>query len=257
MRAFFLHHVTWSINSVCHYFGSRRFEIEDRSTNVFWLAIPSMGESWHHNHHAFPRSAAHGLGRREIDVSAGVIRVLEKARARLERRADRARAPGREADRREPAPAPAPVPPSSRASPRASPSSGSLDRPAAHAAGRLALGALADRGRQAAEDQLEVGDRQPPDLEERLGHAAGAVGESSMPSSARTGSSALTGSCGNTSVAARKRPAATRSVSASKSTTFAAAHQQEHARRADPLELRAAEEALVVGRRRREHEDHA
>jgi stearoyl-CoA desaturase (Delta-9 desaturase) len=78
VRAFFLHHVTWSINSICHYFGNRRFEIEDRSTNVFWLALPSFGESWHHNHHAFPRSAAHGLGRREIDISAGVIRMLER-----------------------------------------------------------------------------------------------------------------------------------------------------------------------------------
>ena len=78
VRAFFLHHVTWSINSICHFFGRRRFDIEDRSTNVAWLAIPSMGEAWHHNHHAFPRSASHGLGRREIDVSAGVIRLMEK-----------------------------------------------------------------------------------------------------------------------------------------------------------------------------------
>ena len=78
VRAFFLHHVTWSINSICHFFGRRRFDIEDRSTNVGWLAVLSFGESWHHNHHAFPRSASHGLARREIDISAGVIRVLEK-----------------------------------------------------------------------------------------------------------------------------------------------------------------------------------
>jgi stearoyl-CoA desaturase (delta-9 desaturase) len=78
VRAFFLHHVTWSINSICHFFGSRRFDIEDRSTNVWWIALPSMGEAWHHNHHAFPRSAAHGLGRWEIDVSALVIRAMEK-----------------------------------------------------------------------------------------------------------------------------------------------------------------------------------
>ena len=78
VRAFFLHHVTWSINSICHFFGRRRFDIEDRSTNVAWLALPSMGEAWHHNHHAFPRSASHGLERREIDVSAGVIRLMEK-----------------------------------------------------------------------------------------------------------------------------------------------------------------------------------
>ena len=78
VRAFFLHHVTWSINSVCHYFGRRRFDIEDHSTNVFWLALPSFGESWHHNHHAFPRSAAHGLGRWEIDLSALLIRGMKK-----------------------------------------------------------------------------------------------------------------------------------------------------------------------------------
>ena len=70
MRVFFIHHVTWSINSVCHFFGRRRFDIEDHSTNVFWLALPTLGEAWHHNHHAFPRSAVHGLGRRELDPSA-------------------------------------------------------------------------------------------------------------------------------------------------------------------------------------------
>jgi stearoyl-CoA desaturase (Delta-9 desaturase) len=78
VRVFLLHHVTWSINSVCHFFGRRRFETEDRSTNVWWLAIPSMGEAWHHNHHAFPRSATHGLGRLELDLSAGVIWAMEQ-----------------------------------------------------------------------------------------------------------------------------------------------------------------------------------
>jgi stearoyl-CoA desaturase (delta-9 desaturase) len=78
VRAFFLHHVTWSINSVCHYFGRRRFAIEDHSTNVFWLALPSLGESWHHNHHAFPRSAAHGLRRWELDPSALLIRLMKR-----------------------------------------------------------------------------------------------------------------------------------------------------------------------------------
>lgn len=76
VRLFFLHHVTWSINSVCHYSGSRRFALEDQSTNVFWLAIPSLGESWHHNHHAFPRSARHGLRRWELDPSAALIRLM-------------------------------------------------------------------------------------------------------------------------------------------------------------------------------------
>jgi stearoyl-CoA desaturase (delta-9 desaturase) len=78
VRIFFVHHVTWSINSVCHFFGTRRFEIDDESTNVFWLALPTLGESWHHNHHAFPRSAVHGLRRWELDPSGLVIRILEK-----------------------------------------------------------------------------------------------------------------------------------------------------------------------------------
>jgi stearoyl-CoA desaturase (delta-9 desaturase) len=78
VRVFFVHHVTWSVNSVCHFLGSRRFEVDDRSTNVFWLALPSLGESWHHNHHAFPRSAVHGLRRWELDPSAALIRGLER-----------------------------------------------------------------------------------------------------------------------------------------------------------------------------------
>src|SRR3954468_1080963 len=78
VRIFLVHHVTWSVNSVCHYFGTRRFDIEDRSTNVFWLALPSFGESWHHNHHAFPRSAKHGLRWWEIDLSALVIGAMER-----------------------------------------------------------------------------------------------------------------------------------------------------------------------------------
>jgi stearoyl-CoA desaturase (delta-9 desaturase) len=78
VRIFFVHHVTWSVNSVCHFLGSRRFDTGDRSTNVFWLALPSLGESWHHNHHAFPRSAVHGLRRWEIDASALIIVAMEK-----------------------------------------------------------------------------------------------------------------------------------------------------------------------------------
>ena len=62
-----MHHITWSINSICHFFGSRRFETDDESTNVFWLALPSLGEAWHHNHHAFPQSAFHGLRWYELD----------------------------------------------------------------------------------------------------------------------------------------------------------------------------------------------
>jgi stearoyl-CoA desaturase (Delta-9 desaturase) len=78
VRAFLLHHVTWSINSICHFFGKRRFDVEDRSTNVAWLAIPSLGEAWHHNHHAFPRSASHGLKRSEIDISGLVIKGMKR-----------------------------------------------------------------------------------------------------------------------------------------------------------------------------------
>ncbi|MGZ5320668.1 MAG: acyl-CoA desaturase [Solirubrobacterales bacterium] len=79
VRVFFVHHITWSVNSICHFAGSRRFDTDDHSTNVFWLALPSLGEAWHHNHHAFPRSARHGLRRWELDPSALVIAALEKA----------------------------------------------------------------------------------------------------------------------------------------------------------------------------------
>jgi stearoyl-CoA desaturase (delta-9 desaturase) len=78
VRVFLVHHVTWSINSICHFFGRRRFDTDDYSTNVFWLALPSFGEAWHHNHHAFPRSAEHGLRWYELDPSAWVIRGLER-----------------------------------------------------------------------------------------------------------------------------------------------------------------------------------
>jgi stearoyl-CoA desaturase (delta-9 desaturase) len=78
VRVFLGHHVTWSINSVCHFFGTRRFDVEDHSTNVFWLSVLSMGESWHHNHHTFPRSAFHGLKSWEIDPTGVVIRVMRR-----------------------------------------------------------------------------------------------------------------------------------------------------------------------------------
>jgi stearoyl-CoA desaturase (delta-9 desaturase) len=78
VRIFLVHHVTFSINSICHFFGRRRFTTTDKSTNVFWLAIPSFGESWHHNHHAFPRSALHGLRWWEIDPGGWVIRGMQR-----------------------------------------------------------------------------------------------------------------------------------------------------------------------------------
>ena len=76
-RIFFCHHATFSINSVCHFFGRRDFATSDESRNVAWLAIPTWGESWHNNHHAFPASYRHGLRRWQVDPAAGVIRVME------------------------------------------------------------------------------------------------------------------------------------------------------------------------------------
>jgi stearoyl-CoA desaturase (delta-9 desaturase) len=78
VRVFLVHHLTYSINSVCHVFGRRQFATEDQSRNVFWLALPTFGESWHNNHHAFPTSAFHGLRRWQLDPSAAVIWTLER-----------------------------------------------------------------------------------------------------------------------------------------------------------------------------------
>jgi stearoyl-CoA desaturase (Delta-9 desaturase) len=78
VRIFLVHHVTFSINSICHVFGRRRFSTDDQSTNVFWLALPSFGESWHHNHHAFPRSALHGLKWWEFDPGGWLIRAMKR-----------------------------------------------------------------------------------------------------------------------------------------------------------------------------------
>jgi stearoyl-CoA desaturase (delta-9 desaturase) len=79
VRVFVLHHVTYSINSLCHVFGKRNFETDDESRNLAWLAPLSLGEAWHNNHHAFPTSAVHGLRRWQLDPSALVIWTLEKA----------------------------------------------------------------------------------------------------------------------------------------------------------------------------------
>jgi stearoyl-CoA desaturase (Delta-9 desaturase) len=78
VRMLVVHHVTYSINSLCHFFGRRRFSTDDESRNLLWLAPLSFGESWHNNHHAFPTSAMHGLRRWELDPSAIVIVSLEK-----------------------------------------------------------------------------------------------------------------------------------------------------------------------------------
>lgn len=79
-RIFMLHHVTWSINSICHFYGKRDFETTDYSTNNWVLSVISFGESWHNNHHAFPTSAVHGLGRYQFDLSALVIKAMAKLR---------------------------------------------------------------------------------------------------------------------------------------------------------------------------------
>jgi stearoyl-CoA desaturase (delta-9 desaturase) len=78
VRMLVVHHVTYSINSLCHFFGRKRFPTDDESRNLFWLALPTFGESWHNNHHAFPTSAEHGMRRWEIDPSALVIKGLER-----------------------------------------------------------------------------------------------------------------------------------------------------------------------------------
>jgi stearoyl-CoA desaturase (delta-9 desaturase) len=78
VRVAFLHHVTWSINSICHTFGKEEFEVRDKSRNVNWLAILSFGESWHNLHHSDPTCARHGALRGQIDIAARLIWVCEK-----------------------------------------------------------------------------------------------------------------------------------------------------------------------------------
>jgi stearoyl-CoA desaturase (delta-9 desaturase) len=80
VRIFVVHHITYSINSLCHFFGRRRFDTGDESRNLTWLAPFSFGEAWHNNHHAFPTSADHGMKRweRALDPSALLIGTLER-----------------------------------------------------------------------------------------------------------------------------------------------------------------------------------
>ena len=80
VRIFLVHHATWSVNSLCHWAGSRSFATPDRSTNNPWLALISMGGSWHHNHHAFPRSATTGFQWWQLDPSWWFIRALAAVR---------------------------------------------------------------------------------------------------------------------------------------------------------------------------------
>lgn len=79
VRVGLLHHVTWSINSLCHVYGAKPFSTRDRSGNLAWLAIPSFGESWHNLHHADPTAARHGVLRGQVDISARVIWACERA----------------------------------------------------------------------------------------------------------------------------------------------------------------------------------
>ena len=81
VRVFFLHHITWSINSICHFYGREAYQARDESRNVWPMAIPSFGESWHNNHHAFPWSARLGLRAWQIDPAWYVLRALRLVRA--------------------------------------------------------------------------------------------------------------------------------------------------------------------------------
>jgi stearoyl-CoA desaturase (delta-9 desaturase) len=80
VRITLLQHVTWSVNSLCHVFGDRPFRTRrhDRATNLWPLALPSFGESWHNMHHSDPACARHGVDPGQIDVSAGLIRIFER-----------------------------------------------------------------------------------------------------------------------------------------------------------------------------------
>jgi stearoyl-CoA desaturase (delta-9 desaturase) len=98
VRIFLVHHVTWSVNSICHIVGERPFTTRDKATNVWPLAIVSFGESWHNLHHADPKCARHGVDRGQLDSSARLIRWFELAgwardvRWPEQRRLDRRRA---------------------------------------------------------------------------------------------------------------------------------------------------------------------
>src|SRR4029078_1677750 len=78
VRIFVLHHATFSINSLCHFFGRRPVDTGRESPTLAWLAPITFGEAWHNNHHAFPTSARHGLGRWQFDLSAGVVDLMER-----------------------------------------------------------------------------------------------------------------------------------------------------------------------------------
>ena len=78
VRLLVLHHATFSINSLCHFFGRQRFRTDDESRNLAWLSLITLGEAWHNNHHAFPRSAHHGLRWWEVDPGGLLIRAMKR-----------------------------------------------------------------------------------------------------------------------------------------------------------------------------------
>lgn len=78
LRVFFVHHVSWSVNSVCHLWGRQPFDTHDESRNNLVIGVLAMGEGWHNTHHAFPASARHGLAWWELDVSYWIVRGLAK-----------------------------------------------------------------------------------------------------------------------------------------------------------------------------------
>jgi stearoyl-CoA desaturase (Delta-9 desaturase) len=80
VRVFLMHHVTWSVNSICHTFGNRMFNTKDASRNNWLVGLLALGEGWHNNHHAFPRAAFHGMRWWQVDISAYLIRTLEATR---------------------------------------------------------------------------------------------------------------------------------------------------------------------------------
>ena len=106
MRVFLLHHATWSVNSICHMYGKRPFVTDDESRNNWVVALVSLGEGWHHNHHAFPTSARHGLQRRQFDPSYMIIGAWRRSASRATSSSPsppRSRASSRDAEReREP-----------------------------------------------------------------------------------------------------------------------------------------------------------
>jgi stearoyl-CoA desaturase (delta-9 desaturase) len=79
VRIFITHHITWSINSICHVFGRREYEAHDESRNNWVCGLFGLGAGWHNTHHAFPTSARHGLEWWQLDASWLIIRGMQAA----------------------------------------------------------------------------------------------------------------------------------------------------------------------------------